>query len=141
MLLGRVAMEDEAVFGSPVESAITALDQCRGRFAKLDQPPIEGEHRVWIVRLARDVDGFEVAAWQPGVGAGGESAGWSVGGPLHRRAATVASDRIEFAVGGDWRIAHPDFLAVVDERRAAQREEHHRCDARPRLTVTVARVA
>ena len=79
VLLGCIAMEDEAIFGRALEDAIAALDQCWCRFAKLDQPPIEREHRVWIVQLARDVDGFEVSAWQPGVGAGGESAGWSVG--------------------------------------------------------------
>ena len=44
-------------------------------------------------------------------------------------------------LGRDFRIAHPDFFAVVNEGRAAQRQQHHRRDAGARVSVATARVA
>ena len=54
-------------------------------------------------------------------------------GPVHRRAFVVAAvaravelaDGIEHAVDGYVGVDHADLVAVVDERRAAQRHEHH----------------
>src|SRR5260370_40754306 len=92
-----------------------------------------------IVDLPRNVDGAEIAGWEPGPGTRRKSA-VALAGPLHRRAASVATDWIEFAVGGNDRIAHADFFAIINERRAAKREEHHGCDSRPRFGVAIARV-
>src|SRR5258708_26121288 len=91
------------------------------------------------VDLPRDVDGGESAGWEPGRVTGRESA-VALAGPWQRRAESVATDWIEFAVGGNDRIAHADFFAIINERRAAKREEHHGCDSRPRFGVAVARV-
>src|SRR5579862_30164 len=140
MLRGRLAMERQAIFGRTIEGAIAALDERRRRFAKLYEPAIERKHRVRIVQLARDVDRLEVSARQPRFGAGGKSAVARVA-PLHRRATAVASDGIAFAIAGNIRVAHSNFLAVVDEGRAAQCENHHGCDAGARLAVAIARVA
>src|SRR5258708_19463576 len=76
------------------------------------------------VDLPRDVDGGESAGWEPGRVTGRESA-VALAGPLHRRAASVAPDWIEFAVGGNDRIPHANFFAIINERRAANREGLH----------------
>src|SRR5260370_7885039 len=89
-----------------------------------------------IVDLPRNVDGAEIAGWEPGPGTRRKSA-VALAGPLHRRAASVAPDWIEFAVGGNDRIAHADFFAIINERGAAKREEHHGCDSRPRFSLAI----
>ena len=54
-------------------------------------------------------------AVQPG-GIGAREAGVAIAGPLHRRPHAVAVPEIEI-------VTHPDLVAVVDDRRAREREE------------------
>ena len=67
---------------------------------------------------------------------------------MHRRALVVATharavehaDRIEDAVGRNVGVDHADLVAVVEERRAPQAEQHDQRGARPRGIVLAQRV-
>src|SRR5947207_3563462 len=91
------------------------------------QAAVQRKERRRIVPLRRDVVAREVAHRQPRVG-GGEPR--VLGGvPLHGRAFPVAAVHIDHARGRDRNVGHPDLLAVVDERRPPEGEEHDRGDA------------
>ena len=142
---------------------IVAGDQGRGLFAQGQQPLVEAEHRVWIIQLLRDVDPLGVVGvhQQPGLHICRAEAAVERVSPLHRRAAAIAgvradqSRRLRFwkprlhgdvvlaqrqgvaqlrDVGEDG-VAHADFLAVVQEGRAAQREHQRQREPRQRVIV------
>ena len=80
------------------------------------------EQRVGVVLLRLDVDRLVVVLGvdddrqdQP-LRVGAREAGVAVGAPLHRRAHAVAVAEVDV-------VAHPDLVAVVEDRRAGQREE------------------
>ena len=76
--------------------------------------------RVVLLRL--DVDGLVVVLGVDDDGqvqplrVGAREAGVAVRAPLHRRAHAVAVAEVDV-------VAHPDLVAVVDDRRAGQREQ------------------
>ena len=98
--------------------------------------------RSAAMRLARFSVERGSAAWVGGVErrgvvderqprrAGREAVAGRVRGPRDRRALRVAAVDVDHAVGRDRRVGQPELLALVDERRAAQRVEHHEDRAR-----------
>ena len=100
--------------------------------AQGDQPPGPVQQRVRVLALGLDVDGLVVVL---GIGdhrqvqalaVGAREAGVAVAAPLHRRAHAVA-------VAEEDVVAHPDLVAVVDDRRPGQREQEpvHELDPAP----------
>ncbi len=94
---------------------------------------MEGERgaRAALVGFHVDLD-MIFANRQPGVA--GRKAGFLFICPLHRRARRVPADAdagdvplvgVLDQLRGDASVAHPDFVAVVEGRCAAQREEEH----------------
>ena len=90
--------------------------------AQRDQPLRPPQQRVRVVLLRLDVDRLVVVLGvdddrqdQP-LRVGAREAGVAVGAPLHRRAHAVA-------VAEEDVVAHPDLVAVVEDRRAGQREQ------------------
>ena len=103
---------------------------------ELDRPPAEHEvalaqgdqlahprqQRRGVGRLGLHVDALVVVALLgdqrqvEAVRVGRGEAGVAVGRPLHRRAHAVAVAEVDV-------VAHPDLVAVVDDRRAGQREQ------------------
>ena len=101
-------------------------------FAQADEPLHPAEERERRPLLRFDVDGVEAIdrvgdEWsvEPRRVGARESA-VAIPGPLHRRADAVAVAEIDV-------VAHADLVAVVDDRRARQREEQavHQLDAAP----------
>ena len=100
--------------------------------AQVDQPLHPPQQRVRVGLLDLDVDRLVVVL---GVGDHRQvqllavrrrEAGVAVAAPLHRRAHAVAVAEVDV-------VAHPDLVAVVDDRRARQRHEQpvHQLDAPP----------
>ena len=83
-------------------------------------PPEQGRQ---ILLLILDVDRFEVVFgvdddWQMELLRIGErKTGVAIGAPLHRSAAAVAVAEINI-------VAHANFVAVINDRRAGHGEEH-----------------
>ena len=101
-------------------------------FAQADEPLHPAEERERRPLLRFDVDGVEAIdrvgdEWsvEPRRIGARESA-VAIPGPLHRRADAVAVAEIDV-------VAHADLVAVVDDRRARQREEQavHQLDTAP----------
>ena len=105
------------------------------RLAEVDQPPVQREHRERVLALDGGVLGGVV---------GGErqprflcrcEAGVRRGVPLHRRALAVSADaegaggRVDDPIGRDLDVSHAQLIAVVEGRRAPEREEEHGGDA------------
>ena len=90
------------------------------------------EHRVRAVLLRLDVDALVVELRIDDDGqiealrVGAREAGVPIAAPLHRRADAVPVAEVEV-------VAHPDLVAVVDDRRAREREEQrvHQLEAAP----------
>ena len=85
-----------------------------------------------VVLLGLDVDrlvvvlGVDDDRQEQPLRVGPREAGVAVGAPLHRRAHAVAVAEVDV-------VAHADLVAVVDDRRARQREQQrvHQLDAAP----------
>ena len=91
-------------------------------FAQRDHPAHPPQHRVQVVFLLLHVDGLIVVLVidnhrqdQP-LRIGGREARVAIAAPLHRRAHAVAVAEIDV-------VAHPDLVAVVDDRGAGQRQQ------------------
>ena len=97
--------------------------------AQGDEPLHPPQERAGIVLLGLDVDRLVVVLGIDDDGQiellriGPREAGVAVGAPLHRRADAVAVAEIDV-------VAHADLVAVVQHRRARQREEQRRSSAR-----------
>ena len=98
--------------------------------AKADQIPAQVEDRVRVLPLIRDVPGRRVTHREPWLDVGAREP--AVARPLHRRPAFVPArivrpvadaDRVLEPVAGHLDVPHPDLVAVVEERRASEREE------------------
>ena len=90
--------------------------------AQRDQPLRPPQQRVRVVLLRFDVDRLVVVLGvdddrqdQP-LRVGAREAGVAIGAPLHRRAHAVAIAEVDV-------VAHADLVAVVEDRRARQREQ------------------
>jgi len=143
----RAAVGHHAALADRDRREIT-LDEGGLGAAQSDQLPVEGEQRGWVAGLlfdiARGVAGVER---EPGLASG--EAGLGRGIPLHGRAAAIAAgvdrpvalaDRVEDVLAPDLDIAHADLLTVVEEGRAAQREQQggHDLEALVVLALAVA---
>ena len=100
------------------------------RAAQRDQVAHEVQRRAGVVALGGDVVRLGVAERQPRLDARLGEAGARLGAPVHRRAADVAvaagiagavRHRVERVGGIERHVRQPDLVAVVEERRAAQR--------------------
>ena len=93
---------------------------CRRRVVSMRAGPVQQRRRRRLLRL--DVDAGVVVDQRLHdrqvelAGVGGGEARVAVGGPLHRRPHRVA-------VGEPDVVAHPDLVAVVEVRRAGQRQQ------------------
>ena len=95
-----------------------------------DEVPAQVEHRVRVLPLIRDVPGGRVTHREPRLDVGAREP--AVARPLHRRPALVPAwilrpvadaDRVLQPVAGHIDVPHPDLVAVIEERRASEREE------------------
>ena len=98
--------------------------------AEREERAVQGQDRSRIAALGLDRGTGRIGRHrQPGL-AGGEPAA-RAGRPAHRGAFGVATRtedarRIHAAVGRHLHVRRPGLVAVVDGRRAAQREQQHR---------------
>ncbi len=129
LILAHIA-QHRAVF-RPDERHGAAAEGERG-FADRDQPLGGREQRGETARLRLDIDGLiaidrvhDGRRVKPrGIGAG--EAAIAVRRPLHRRADAVAVAEIDI-------VAHPDLVAVIDDRRSRERQQQrvHQLDLAP----------
>ena len=105
------------------------------RRAQLGQPPRQGERRragrrPGAPRTARSASATSGSHGSPVVKPA--PARRPTAAPRDRRALGVAPVDVDDAVGRDLRVGQPELLALVDERRAAQRVQHQRDRPRAR---------
>ncbi len=122
--------EHAAVLGVQ-ELQVAAAEQVVAA-AQREHPPHPPQQRPAVLGLGLDVDrlvvelGVDDRRQEELLRVGTREAGVAVAGPLHRRAHAVAVAEVDV-------VAHPDLVAVVDERRARQRQHQgvHQLDLGP----------
>ena len=105
-----------------------------------DEVPAQVEDRARVLPLIRDVPGGRVAHREPRLDVAVREA--ALARPLHRRPPLVPArvlgpvalaDGVLEPVAGDVDVRHADLVPVIEQRRAAQREQDHERRTRPTL--------